>query len=635
MKKSTWFLKLSFLAVVLFLWTNASAQGITEVESITCPGNTDGQLSFTATGSGNTYLWSNGSTEQTIKKLSAGTYTLTISAGPDAGGSPYTYTLKDPNPIIVTSIIVSNNSTWGTSSSGCDGALTVFNTGGTGQISYIMYDVLTRETFTTSSISNRPPGDYLITLTDENGCTKDTTATIGDDAESTLTTVPASDTTYVCYKKTAGSTVIPSSDDIYPVYTEFSGTTDLGKDTTAIDSAMYYVLDTTLVSGTDYAAIYLDSIDYWSIPVSDNNDTLMFLSKTPVTSTSTAGVYTDLQILKSSNVDFGFTADINVLQPDSSLITRTIVDTLIQGTSTSLAVSNLEPGFYTAYFWNSRIPNSEGKRGVWDILGPNNPVTVNYTQTNILCFGDSTGQITADAQGSWHDYSVPFAKIDILKDNSIIDSISNSNSISTSGLAAGIYSITATDVNGCSRTQTVEITQPDDSLYISYDVTKFAKCPYSSDGEVTINRVVGGTAPFKNIIWDGDSTNNEVANSLTAGLHSVVIIDNDDCRVSDSIYVNFTSKSCFYNIVTPNGDGYNDYFDLTDMCQNMQMEAKVFNEQGKLVTTLDETNPKWDAYDPSTPPTGPSSTYTAFIKLTKDGEKIAEFGESFSVIYSK
>ena len=65
------------------------------------------------------------------------------------------------------------------------------------------------------------------------------------------------------------------------------------------------------------------------------------------------------------------------------------------------------------------------------------------------------------------------------------------------------------------------------------------------------------------------------------------------------------------------------------------MEAKIFNEAGNLVATLDETAPKWDPSDQKAAPTGPTSTYTAFVKLMRDGETIAEFGESFSVIFSK
>ncbi len=640
MRKSTWILKLSFLAGVLFLWTNTFAAGISETVSISCPGETDGQLSFTESlGASNTYLWSDpdGTTTSTLKKLGAGTYTVVVS-GTDAG--TYTYDLKDP--ISVTSSVVTyDNTTWGSGSSGCDGIISITTTGGTKSYQHIIYDVLTRsyDTITSDlsplSLSNYAPGDYIIATTDAFGCPSSTpkiTATVGaGTSESTESTVPASDTTYVCYKETAGSTVIPSSDDIYPVYAEFSG-----NDTIASDSAMYYVLDTAVIALTEYADSigYIDSIDYWSIPVSNNTDTTFFLSKTAISSTSSLGVYTDLIILKESNLDYAFSDSVDILQlADSSYINYKFADTLITGTSTSLAVANLEPGFYVAYYWTSEKPLSKGNRGVWDILAPDNPVTINYTQDNILCFGATTGAITANAQGSWQDYGVPFESISISGPSTITPS-SKSNDISASGLAAGIYTITATDVKGCSRNQTVAITQPDDSLYLSYDVTKLAKCPYSSDGEVTIHRIVGGTAPFT-YSWDNGAYTTETASGLTAGDHFVEVIDNDGCTVSDSIYVNFTNKSCFYNIVTPNGDGYNDYFDLTDMCQNMQMTAKIFNEQGKLVVTLDETNPKWDAYDPSTPPTGPSSTYTAFIKLTKDGENIAEFGESFSVIYSK
>lgn len=715
MRKSTLYIKLSLLALVLGLWTNVSAQSITEVESITCPGKTDGQLSFTTSaGAVNTsYSWTNSSatvvsTDITAKKLKADTYTLTV-IGTDAG--VYTYVLKDPTQISNV-INPTPNTKWGALPSDCNGALNIVTTGGTGQISYIIYDVLSRETFTTNSITNRPPGSYTITTTDENGCFIKETAIIADNSESTLTTVPASDTTYVCYKKTAGSTVIPSSKDIYPVYAKFSGRTNLGKDTTATDSAIYYVLDSTVVSGTIYAATYIDSIAYWSIPVTNNIDTLMFLSKTFITSTSSAGVYSNLLILKKSNLNFSFTANISVLQPDSSFITRTIIDTLITGSSTSLAVSNLEPGFYTAYFWNSKAPNPEGKRGVWDIVGPENPITINYTQTDVKCFGYKTGAITAEAMGSWHDYPTPFSSL-VISGNGYSQTVTNVNSISSPNtLGAGIYTITATDIHNCSSKQTIEIAQPDDTIRIVFDNESVTTCTNGTNATVSVKRVDGAATPIKsytwntlqttqsisnvgigkyivtiidandcpatdstfvlptervlNIVWDpiintycplsadgalsirgvtgaeypveyewsnGDST--QTIENLTVGKYVVKITDSYGCSATDSVEVESKSNACFFNIITPNGDGYNDYFDLSGLTKDVKLDCKIFNEAGNLVATLSETNPKWDALDESKPPTGTASTYTAFVKITKDGKTIAEFGESFSVIYTK
>ena len=88
--------------------------------------------------------------------------------------------------------------------------------------------------------------------------------------------------------------------------------------------------------------------------------------------------------------------------------------------------------------------------------------------------------------------------------------------------------------------------------------------------------------------------------------------------------------------MTPNDDGYNDYLDLTDLCVASEMEAKVFNENGRLVATLTEQSPIWDPReDTNTPPTCSASVYTVFIRLMKDGADLAKIGESITVIYEK
>ena len=488
MKKATSILKLSLLATVLFLWTNASAQGITETESISCPGRTDGQLSFTASAAGeagNTYLWSDGSTGKTLKKVGAGTYSVTVT-GPDAG--PYSYTISDPIQLTIAPTTTANT-IWGPNPSDCDGTISPNKNpnGGTGTITYHLYDELARDSFTTTAdpIIDLVPGNYNIYAVDENGCsTTSTTITVIDANESTLTEMP-SDTTYVCYKMMTGGSVRPAHDDIFPVSASFY---DENGSLIVTETADYYVLDTTAVSGTIYAANYIPSIDYWEIPVSSNSvgDTILLLSKNPISSPAGYPNSDYLFVASQTLID-----SLDVMQPDSTYIRQEINRNSFTTKPSTLASGDLTPGFYMAYYWSSEVPNPKGVRSAWDILAPDNPVTINYTQTDVPCYGDATGAISASAQGSWHDYGVPFTSLSI-SGNGYSQTVSSVNQIaSPASLAAGIYSITATDIQGCSRTQTVEIAQPDEELRIEFDQAKKAKCPYSYDGEAMIHRVEG------------------------------------------------------------------------------------------------------------------------------------------------
>src|SRR5205823_8889774 len=70
------------------------------------------------------------------------------------------------------------------------------------------------------------------------------------------------------------------------------------------------------------------------------------------------------------------------------------------------------------------------------------------SQTNVACFGGSTGSVTVAGSGGTSPYT--FSK----------DGTTFGNSGTFGSLAAGSYTITVKDANGCSTTQPITITQP-------------------------------------------------------------------------------------------------------------------------------------------------------------------------------
>jgi len=250
-------------------------------------------------------------------------------------------------------------------------------------------------------------------------------------------------------------------------------------------------------------------------------------------------------------------------------------------------------------------------------------VSIAWTQTNNLCYGNNKGSINSIVQGSYNGFT------------NIISGPNgfSSNNCSVSNLYAGEYLFKATDMTGCFLQQSIIITQPNDSIRAVFNNPKNTRCPYSTDGEITIHRVDNAFNPVTYLWSNGSSTQN--ISSLNPGTYSVTITDANNCLSKDSITIKSDRKTCIFNIVTPNGDGYNDYLDLSDLCVGLNMHAEVFNEAGKKIATLNENNPRWDGSDPSNPPTGTSSTYTVFIDLTKNNQPFMKWAESFSVIYSK
>ncbi|MBU2018712.1 MAG: choice-of-anchor J domain-containing protein [Bacteroidetes bacterium] len=136
--------------------------------NISCFGLSDGEVIAAVTGGtpGYTYLWSTGAITQNITGVIAGVYTLDVT---DANGctSNLSVTLTEPTAISTT---ISS-----TISNGSDGTATVTATGGTTPYSYLW----TPSGQITATATGLAGGNYSVTVTDNNGCTKTESVYVG------------------------------------------------------------------------------------------------------------------------------------------------------------------------------------------------------------------------------------------------------------------------------------------------------------------------------------------------------------------------------------------------------------------------------------------------------------------------
>ncbi len=71
---------------------------------------------------------------------------------------------------------------------------------------------------------------------------------------------------------------------------------------------------------------------------------------------------------------------------------------------------------------------------------------------------------------------------------------SGSNTATATGLSAGTYTCTITDAGGCTKTQSVTITQPATVLSNTFSQTNVS-CFGGNNGSASISAVSGGVAP--------------------------------------------------------------------------------------------------------------------------------------------
>jgi len=106
------------------------------------------------------------------------------------------------------------------------------------------------------------------------------------------------------------------------------------------------------------------------------------------------------------------------------------------------------------------------------------------------------------------------------------------------GLVANTYTVTVSDVNGCSMTASVTITQAS-SVSVTASVTsnyngEDVSCFGSTDGEVTA--VGTGGSPAYSFVWDNGATT-AVVTGLGGGTYNVTVTDAGGCSATDVVSV--------------------------------------------------------------------------------------------------
>lgn len=171
-------------------------------------------------------------------------------------------------------------------------------------------------------------------------------------------------------------------------------------------------------------------------------------------------------------------------------------------------IFNLAPGTYTI---TVRDANNNLRSIVAGIKQLSVPSVLATVTSNVLCKGNNTGAITANATGGQAPYTYS------------IDNISFNATNTFANLEAGTYTITVKDANGCTATAQAIITEPLSALNAVITV---------KNQTITIN-TSGGTGEIKYALspnLDKFSTNN-VFSALTPGSYTVLVRDTKGCSV--------------------------------------------------------------------------------------------------------
>ena len=143
--------------------------------------------------------------------------------------------------------------------------------------------------------------------------------------------------------------------------------------------------------------------------------------------------------------------------------------------------------------------------------------------------------------------------------------------------------------------------------------------------------ILSASQPNNNIyefIWSNGSTEPVyVINTPDAGIYdiSVKVIGCDTVYGSTNVIVE-NCEVIIPNIITPNGDGINDRFYITNVEFYPNSEIKIYNRWGKLIYENSNYQGDWDASNLS------DGTYYYIFKLNYGKGKIKEYNGTISII---
>ena len=209
--------------------------------------------------------------------------------------------------------------------------------------------------------------------------------------------------------------------------------------------------------------------------------------------------------------------------------------------STNEYPTNLAPGIY-----HVKITDALGTNVLVNNAGAVYKIDVNITEpdeltaltngTNVSCFNGSNGSATVTSAGGTAPYTYLWS-----------NAATTQNIIS---LAAGVYTITVTDANGCTKTASYEVTQP--TILNASANGSNVSCFNGTNGSASAN-VSGGTTPYT-YLWSNADTTQNISN-LTAGIYNVMATDANGCTKTASYEVtqpsilnasaNGSNVSCF------------------------------------------------------------------------------------------
>jgi len=153
--------------------------------------------------------------------------------------------------------------------------------------------------------------------------------------------------------------------------------------------------------------------------------------------------------------------------------------------------------------------------------------------------------------------------------------------------APGTYSLIVTNTTtGCFSNEvfaTVSETNPATAMTV--DVTN----AFTDNATITVN-VTGGNGSLLYQIDDEGFQESNVFTGVSAGEHTITVIDTQGCTLLTQTVMVIDYPTFF----TPNGDGYNDTWNIFSLGGQSNAKIYIFDRYGKLLKQITPSGAGWD-----------------------------------------
>ncbi len=526
----------------------------------TCNGGNDGTITISATGGtvalDYSYAWNapGNPTTAAITNLAAGTYIVTVTDD-NSCTATQSITLNPPVPILpnVTTTLV-------TCFGGNDGTATANPTGGTPPYTYT-WSSSANTTFTETNLS---AGNYVVTVTDNNGCTGTEPFTINQPPTAFSTSFIIG--SIFCFGNNTGSIITNVSGGVPPYtfdWADLPGTSNFRNrnnlfegsyELTVTDNAGCTVIDTAVVQSVPEIILAFnqtnvlcagDATGSATVNISGGQTPYSFVwtgsisgnGNTSTLNNLSAGTYT---ITVTDRFNCVKIDSVTITEPSPLIISRdAIVNPTCNGSndgSISITVSggisnytyawndisiledrtNLTAGTYTV-----TVTDNNNCTAIFDttLINPISLTAVIDSTRDPSCNGTLDGYISVLAAGGTGAYTYLWNNAVTLRENN--------------NIAAATYTVTVTDNNGCTTTAQGTLNNPA-SVGVIINSTD-ESCSGANDGTATAI-ASGGSLPYT-FLWDPNGQTTSSINSLSAGSYTVTVTDLNGCTDSQTVVI--------------------------------------------------------------------------------------------------